>query len=138
MSGKVYKENNIFIFSKIPSLNTFRPLFCKVPRFRNISQNPTLPKLNNKKVMLNMLTHFIIKNLITCIYSPHSYLMHKTYEHHVVQFIMDNTIIVTIKKVMFNSETNNVSYHINQPCTIPYAPTMYHTLYTNDISYHIH
>ena len=89
------------------------------------------------KIILNKLIHFIIKNLITRIYSPHSYLMHKTYEHHVIQFNMKNTIIVTIKKVMSYSEINNVPYHINQLCTIPYAPTMYHTLYTNKVSYYV-
>ena len=129
----------MFSFSNIYHLKTSRPLFCNVPRLTNISQNPTLPKPNNKKVMLNKLIHFIIKNLITRIYSPHNCFMHKkTYERHVVQLIMENTIIITVEKGMSYSETNNVPYHKNQLCTIPYAPTMYHTLYTNDVAYHIH
>ena len=65
-------------------------------------------------------------------------LMHNTYKHHVVQLIMENIIIITIEKVTSYSETNNVPYHKkNQLCTIPYTPTMYHTLNTNEIPYHI-
>ena len=65
-------------------------------------------------------------------------LMHSTYKHHVVQLIMENIIIITIEKVTFYSETNNVPYHKkNQLWTIPYTPTMYHTLNTNEIPYHI-
>ena len=51
---------------------------------------------------------------------------------------MENTIIITIKKIMPYSETNNVPYHINQLCTIPYTPTIYHAIYTNDVPCHIH
>ena len=123
----------MFLFSNIYYLMTSRPLFCNVPRLTNISQNPTLPKPNNKKVMLNKLIHFIIKNLITRIYSPHSYLMHKTYERHVVQLIIEYIIIITMENGMSYSETNNAPYHKNQLCTIPYPPTMYHTLCTNDV-----
>ena len=36
------------------------------------------------------------------------------------------------------SETNNVPYHINQLCTIPYTPMIYHAIYTNDVPCHIH
>ena len=39
---------------------------------------------------------------------------------------------------MSYSETNNVPYHINQLCTIPYTPTIYHAIYTNDVPCHIH
>ena len=50
---------------------------------------------------------------------------------------MENIIIITIEKVTSYSETNNVPYHKNQSCTIPYTPTMCHTLNTNEIPYHI-
>ena len=39
---------------------------------------------------------------------------------------------------MLYSKTNNVPYHINQLCTIPYTPTIYHAIYTNDVPCHIH
>ena len=64
-------------------------------------------------------------------------LMHNTYKHHVVQLIMENIIIITIEKVTSYSETNNVYHKKNQLCTIPYTPTIYHTLNTNEIPYHI-
>ena len=64
--------------------------------------------------------------------------MHKTYKRHVVQLIMENTIIITIEKGMSYSETNNAPYHKNQLCTIPYTPMIYHAIYTNDVPCHIH
>ena len=81
--------------------------------------------------------------------------MHKTYKHHVVQIIMKNTIIITIEMVMPYSKTkqctmpykptmyhtiytNDVPYPIHQRCTTPYTPTMYHTIYTNDVPYPKH
>ena len=64
-------------------------------------------------------------------------LMHNRYKHHVVQLIMENIIIITIEKVTSYSETNNVPYHKNQLCTIPYTPMMCHTLNTKEIPYHI-
>ena len=55
----------MFLFSKISSLKTSRPLFCKVPRLESFHKTQTLPKSKNMKFMLKNLTDMIIKKIIT-------------------------------------------------------------------------